>query len=320
VFFFGIGASALLVALTTGPWTMAAALTLLGTFASIYHPVGIPMLVQHAKKPGATIGVNGLAGNLGIAAAALLTAFLVKWLGWRWAFVVPGLACIALGFVFARLTPRESEPPAARSRKASVALPAAALARAFAVMTVAATANSLAFNLTTNGNSQLLAERMHHIVEDPATLGLLLATVYALASVAQVVVGRLIDRISLKRLYLTIMLAQVPLFVLAAQARGWWLYAALTGVMLLIFGAIPFTDAMVVRYVDDRMRSRVAGMRLTVSIGLSSLAVWLLGPAVKAAGFGALMLVMAGIALLTTAVVSWLPGETGATPLPEAAL
>ena len=37
--------------------------------------------------------------------------------------------------------------------------------------------------------------------------------------------------------------------------------------MLLIFGAIPLTDAMVVRYVDDRMRSRVAGMRLTVSIG-----------------------------------------------------
>jgi hypothetical protein len=89
--------------------------------------------------------------------------------------------------------------------------------------------------------------------------------------------------------------------------------------MLLIFGAIPFTDAMVVRYVDDRMRSRVAGMRLTVSIGLSSLAVWLLGPIVKAAGFATLMLVMAGIALVTTAIVSWLPGETGAAPLPEAA-
>jgi MFS family permease len=319
VFFFGIGVSALLVALATGPWTIAAALALLGTFASIYHPVGIPMLVQHAKKPGATIGVNGLAGNLGIAAAALLTAFLVKWLGWRWAFVVPGLVCIALGLLFARLTPHENEAPASRSRKTAVVLPAAALARAFAVMTVAATANSLAFNLTTNGNSQLLAERMRHIIEDPAALGLLLATVYALASVAQVVVGRLIDRISLKRLYLTIMLAQVPLFVLAAHAQGWWLYATLTGVMLLIFGAIPFTDAMVVRYVDDRMRSRVAGMRLTVSIGLSSLAVWLLGPAVKAAGFGTLMFAMAGIALFTTAVVSWLPGETGALPVPEAA-
>jgi MFS family permease len=173
--------------------------------------------------------------------------------------------------------------------------------------------------MTTNGNSQLLAERMRHIVEDPATLGLLLAAVYALASIAQVIVGRLIDRISLKRLYMTIMLAQIPLFVLAAQAQGWWLYVALTGMMLLIFGAIPFTDAMVVRYVDDRMRSRVAGMRLTVSIGLSSLAVWLLGPVVKAAGFGALMVAMAVIALATAAIVSWLPSETALAPVPAPA-
>jgi hypothetical protein len=39
------------------------ALVLLGAFAAIYHPVGIPMLVQNAKNPGATIGVNGLAGR-----------------------------------------------------------------------------------------------------------------------------------------------------------------------------------------------------------------------------------------------------------------
>jgi hypothetical protein len=57
--------------------------------------------------------------------------------------------------------------------------------------------------------------------------------------------------------------------------------AALLGTMVLIFGAIPFTDAVIVRYVDDRLRSRVAGMRLTV-LGFSSLAVWLLGPVVKA--------------------------------------
>jgi hypothetical protein len=81
-------------------------------------------------------------------------------------------------------------------------------------------------------------------------------------------------------------------------------------VMMLIFGAIPFTDAMIVRYVDDRMRSRVAGMRLTVSIGISSLAVWLLGPMVKAAGFDTLFASMAGVALITAAIVSLLPSET----------
>src|SRR4030095_11721966 len=46
VFLFGIGLACLLVAATQNAWQMALALTLLGAAASIYHPVGIPMLVQ----------------------------------------------------------------------------------------------------------------------------------------------------------------------------------------------------------------------------------------------------------------------------------
>ena len=70
VFFFGMGAAALIAAATRGPWQLAIALTLLGAFSAIYHPVGIPMLVRHSARPGRTIGFNGLAGNLGVAGAA----------------------------------------------------------------------------------------------------------------------------------------------------------------------------------------------------------------------------------------------------------
>src|SRR5215203_3514519 len=52
VFFFGIGAAALLAALTRNAWQLAAALSLIGAFAAIYHPVGIPMLLRHAERPG----------------------------------------------------------------------------------------------------------------------------------------------------------------------------------------------------------------------------------------------------------------------------
>jgi len=79
--------------------------------------------------------------------------------------------------------------------------------------------------------------------------------------------------------------------------------------MTFTFGAIPFTDAMIVRYVDDRMRSRVAGMRLAISLGISSLAVWLLGPMVKGMGFDTLLLVLAGVSLCTVVAVLCLPAE-----------
>jgi predicted MFS family arabinose efflux permease len=267
------------------------------------------MLVQGASKPGAVIGVNGLSGNLGIAAAALTTGFLVQVAGWRAAFAVPGLLCIALGLLFARLVPAEAEPPAQRKRSSAIALAPGQLARVLVVMTVASATAGLLFNLTTNGNGQFLAERLDGIVTDPAALGLLLAGVYAVSSVSQVVVGRLLDRVPLKRLQLAIVLLQAPLLAAASVAQGWWLYAALVGVMVLIFGAIPFTDAVIVRYVDDHMRSRVAGLRLTLSLGFSSLAVWGLGPVVKAGGFGTLFMVMAGISLCTAAALTAMPGE-----------
>jgi MFS family permease len=318
VFFFGLGASALLVSVTQNVWQLAAALALLGTFSAIYHPVGIPMLVRGAKKPGATIGINGLVGNLGLAAAALVTGVLVQAISWRAAFAVPGLVCIALGFVFARVVPAEAEPPSRRLRGSAVPLAPGQLAQVLMVMTVASATAGLLFNLTTNGNGQLLAERLHGVVDDPATLGLLLAGVYAVASLAQVVVGRLLDRVPLKRLQLSIVLAQAPLLALASVAQGWWLYAALLGVMVLIFGAIPFTDAVIVRYVDDSLRSRVAGLRLTLSLGFSSLAVWALGPLVKANGFANLLMVMAAISLCTAAALLAMPGERQAAALQPA--
>ena len=308
VFFLGMGASGLLVASTTGVWSLAAALTLMGVFASIYHPVGIPMLVQGSKNPGFTIGVNGLFGNLGIAVAAILTGLLVKHVGWRAAFAVPGGLALLCAVPFAMLVPRETEPPARRPKK-SVDLPPALMARALAVMTLAAISSSLIFNFTTNGNGQLLSERLRGLIDDPATLGVLLAIVYTIASLAQLVVGKLIDRYPLKWVYLPIVAAQAPLFLLASSAGGWPLYAAVLGFMVFVFGAIPFVDAMIVQYVDDRMRSRVAGVRLTVSFGVSSLAVYVLGPTVKAAGFGTLLMVMAGIAAFTTLCVALLPGR-----------
>ena len=307
-FFFGIGAAAVLTAAAKNAWQLAAALTLIGVFASIYHPVGIPMLLERATNPGATIGFNGLSGNLGIAVAALLTGFLIKWVGWRAAFIVPGLISIACGVVFALTCPPEAEAPSKRKGGAKVTLPPAMLTRALIVMTAAAITSSVLFNFTTNGNGQMIEQRFRGVMEDPATLGILLAIVYAVASIAQVVVGNLVGRFALKPFFMFMVVAQIPMLYLASTAQGWWLFAALMGVMIFVFGAIPFTDLMIARYVDDRVRSRVSGIRLGVSFAVSSLSVWALGPVVKALGFGNSMLILAGFSLATLAILTLLPG------------
>ena len=96
---------------------------------------------------------------------------------------------------------------------------------------------------------------------------------------------------------------------LASQAQGWWLFAVLVGMMVMIFAAIPFTDAMIVKYIDDRMRSRVTGVRLAIGFGVSSFVVALIGPAVKDAGFPVLLMALAAVAFCSFLALSLLPSE-----------
>ena len=318
VFFFGMGASALLVALTRNVWQLALALGLMGVFASIYHPVGIPMLLRQTRKPGITIGINGMAGNLGIAAAAISTGFLIQYADWRTAFIVPGLLSIACGLLFMNIAPAEPGAPGKQAVR-QIELPTGTRNRVFLVMTMLAITSSILFNFTTNGNGELLKARLPILVQQPALLGTLLAVVYALSSVSQLVVGRLIDRFPMRNVMLAIIACQGPVFLLAAFSQGWTLYAAMILFMVLVFGSIPFTDAIIARFVDDSIRSRVSGIRLAVSFSVSSAAVWALGPAVKAAGFGFALLVLAAVAVCSLLITWQLPDEQSIREASEAA-
>ena len=284
---------------------------LMGAFASIYHPVGIPMLVQNAEKPGITIGVNGLVGNLGIALGSSVSVWLATRFGWQMAYVVPGIICLAAAVAFAVLVPKEESAPARRKAK-MLDLPKSVMAKVFLVMTFTAVSGSIVFNFTTNGSGEMLKDRVAALAADPMLLSVSVFVIFSVGSLAQLVVGALIDRYPLKHIYLPIILCQIPLFVLASQVSGWALVAVAICYMVFVFGAIPFTDAMIVRYIDDRLRSRVTGTRLAIGFGVSSLVVALIGPSVKAAGFPAMMLVLAGVAAFALAVLSFLPNERAA--------
>ena len=286
----------------------------MGAFASIYHPVGIPMLVQHTTRPGAVIGVNGLVGNLGIAAAAVLTGLLVKYFGWRMAFVVPGLVTIAFGILFWRVVPREDAPPARRAPKQSD-LPRSELVRVVLILTRHLHVRQPRVQLHDQRQRRAHGRPPARVTADPAVIGALLGLVYVVASFAQLVVGRAIDRYPLKRLFLVIVLTQIPLFAAGDATRRAGRSTLLAiAFMAFVFGAIPFTDALIVRYVDDRMRSRVAGVRLAIALGVSSLAVWMLGPLVKANGFAFLLALLAVIAAVSAVAVTQLPAPAPGRP------
>ena len=69
------------------------------------------MLLQGAQRPGWLIGVNGFAGNLGVALAAVVTGYLVKHVGWRMAFALPGIVSVICGNTYWLTSTEESTPP-----------------------------------------------------------------------------------------------------------------------------------------------------------------------------------------------------------------
>jgi MFS family permease len=308
LFFAGMGVSSLVIALCQNKWQIGVALTVMGAFASIYHPVGIPMLVQKADKPGFVIGVNGLVGNLGIALGSSVSVLLATRYGWQMAYIIPGVICLISAVLFAVAVPKEEEAPAKRRSKV-LDLPPNIMARVFFIMTCAAVSGSIVFNFTTNGNGEMLKARIVELAQSPWLLSMALLVIFSVASLMQLVVGALIDRYPLKNIYLPILLCQVPLFLLASQVEGWALLIVTTLFMVFVFGAIPFTDAMIVKYIDDRLRSRVTGMRLAIGFGVSSLVTAGIGPSVKEAGFPVLLMLLAGVASLTMIAIAFLPNE-----------
>jgi hypothetical protein len=204
--------------------------------------------------------------------------------------------------------PKEEEAPARRRSKV-LDLPPNVMARVFFIMTCAAVSGSIVFNFTTNGNGEMLKSRIAELAANPWLLSMALLVIFSVASLMQIVVGALIDRYPLKNIYIPILLCQIPLFLLASQVDGWALLVVTTLFMVFVFGAIPFTDAMIVKYIDDRLRSRVTGMRLAIGFGVSSLVTAGIGPSVREAGFPTLLMVLAGVACVTTLAISFLPNE-----------
>jgi MFS family permease len=296
VFFFGIGAALFLTGFAQSTWQIGLGLFITGMFAAIYHPVGIAMLVATPEKMGRALGWNGLWGNLGLAAAALVSGALMDVWGWRTAFFIPGLLSIGVGIAFVLLVP-DPGPVKKRSKSIGLHVDRGTMARIFAIMLVATACGGVIFNSTTVAMPKVFDERLAMLTQTSLGIGALVAFVYTLAAFAQVVMGSLIDRFELRRLMIGVALAQIPLLALAANLQGWAMLGAALLMMLAIFGQIPLNDAIVGRYVADEYRARVLSVRYVVSLGVAAVAVPLIAVLHKTeGGFSNVFLVLAALA------------------------
>jgi MFS family permease len=291
----------------------------MGLFASIYHPVGISMLVAGQDKVGKLLGVNGVYGNLGVGFAAITAGALAEWIGWRAAFFVPGAVAIAAGVVFALTVPPVPNAVTAAS-KPRIAVPREIMVRVFAVLTVATICNGLIYNAATISMPKMFEERVGELAGSTAGIGALVSMVYLLAACAQYLVGHLIDRYSLRNVFLPLAAMQIPLLLAASAVGNYGILLIAVPMMFFIFGVIPINDAMVAKYTDEHWRSRVYAVRFVISFSASACAVPLVAGLYKSSGgFGEVYLVLATLALLCSTAAWFFPRARRSSIVAEAA-
>jgi MFS family permease len=320
VFFVGIGLASIIAAFARSTWEIAAALTLIGLFAAIYHPVGIAMLVKDEPRLGLTLGINGVAGNLGLAFAALLSGALADLMHWRAAFVVPGVASVLLGLWFWAAVPPALVNTAGGKKAGGAPAMRVDVVRVFAILAVATIGGGLIFNATTVAMPKIFDERLNALTNTAFGIGAFVCAVYVLAAIAQLCVGQLIDRRPLRGVFVAVAAMQAPLLWLAGSVENWLMLAVAIAMMFFIFGQIPINDAMVARYTDDRWRARAYALRYVISFGASATAVPLVALLHgRTGGFEAVFLVLAFVAAAIFAAALFFPRPRPIEAAPAAA-
>ncbi len=297
-FFLGCGAACLGVATSDGPVAFAVWLTILGIFGAIYHPVGSALLVSHAERLGRSLGRNGVWGNLGAASAAGVTAFLAASFGWRAAFIVPGAVGLLLGVAFLVAIPRETPGAASVGESRPMAARPSNAVLLGLVFLVALAAGGMTFNIITIAIPKVIDERLG--LPLPLTLvGSLATTIFILGALTQLVVGRLVDRVDLSRLFACLGAVQPLGLALAALTQGVPMLLGLTLTLAAIYGQVVVNDAIIAHYVPPELRARAFGIRYFLGFSVSGLAVPLIALLHSYGGFAT---VLGGTSLIAAAI------------------
>jgi MFS family permease len=319
LFFFGIGAASIITGLSTSTTMLAVGMTLVGVFAAIYHPVGTAMLVAYAQNRGREIGVNGMWGNLGVAFSALLTGFLVAQFGWRSAFILPGCISILIGLMFAFQVKDEPIPMRAHTAPKGRSGQRISMVMVFSVLAIATATGGVVFNATTMTYPKLFQDRLHDLFASPQTLGLIVSLAYAFGAVAQLTIGRFLDRFSLKWPFVILTVCQAPFLFGLAYTDSWPVVLLGAGFMFVVFGQVTVNDAMVANFVAPQWQSRVFALRYFLSFGASATAIPLIAFVEPRQGLTGLYVILAGFAALTFTAALIFPRTPAENPVAQPA-
>ena len=314
VFFLGMGASACATSFASTPIEIAMGLFAIGVFGAIYHPVGLALVIQGRERTGVPLAVNGVFGNLGVACAALFSGLLVDHSGWQAAFIWPGVATFIIGIGYAGFLYLGSshsltqEPDAVKKKQAGqVKVDSGMFKRILSIVFFSTALGGLIFQSTTFALPKVIDEVLAGIAVSASAVGWYAFVVFAAASVGQLIVGFLVDRWSLKWVFLVVAAFQVLFFWVMIGLSGLLALSVAVAFMLVVFGQIPINDVLIGRVTRSEWRSRVFAARYLITFSVSATAVPMIAWIHAGWGFDSLFALLAVVAAMIVFAVVLLP-------------
>ena len=309
IFFLGTGSACILAGFATGPVSMAAALTLIGLFGAIYHPVALAWVVGASDRPGRALGINGVYGAIGTASAALLAGILADVVHWRAAFILPGVITVILGLFFAydlhrgraRMLRGSYRPNAKQSEGGAL--------RGLVLMLAAILFTGMIFQMNAVGLPKIFQVRLgDEVGSGIMTAGALVSVVYLISTMGQLIGGHLADRFDERRLYLGSYALQIAIMMSAAMTQNMLLLAIVALAVSVQMGTQPIENCLVARYTPVEWRATIYGLKFVVALGLSALGVPLIAFIFSETGnFDGVFWCMAVFSAIAVAIALLLP-------------
>ena len=308
VYFLGTGISCIAVGFAPDFTTLAIALLAVGIFAAIYHPVGIPMVIDTAVVRGRTMAFNGLCGNIGVSVAAGCTAIITTQFGWQYAFFVPAALFVVSGIFYLVMVPDDRRRQTPKMTDNDVALDKRMVVAIIALFMMLALSSGLVFNALTITLPKIVDARIGQVFS-LAAVGSLATAVCLCGGASQLFIGRAVEIIPPHILVAVVAVLQLIGVLWITYATGWTLLLALALAVASVYAQVTVNDFVLARYTPPAWRGRTYAFRFFLIFTSAGPAVWGIGKLYDIGGFDLVLLwtsIIAGIYAVNSMAITWL--------------
>ncbi len=282
---------------------------LAGLTSSVYHPASNTLISYAIKEKGRAFGIHGITGSLGTAAVPVLTAGIASAFGWQAPHVLYGAFGVMLAVYSLKV--REYHVAASDAQPASGEETDLSRLRLAGVITLIS--SGAALGLAYRGVITFLPSYMGEQVQigflgdDAVTIGGFVTTLALLSgALGQYISGKLVDRYSAERLYLTVVAAAGVFVLLIAGTTGFVLVAVTVVFALFNFATQPIQNYLLSHYLPSRHQGAAFGVHFFAVFGVGSLAAAVAGYIADTFGLEAVFFAMAVCFAVATLLAVWL--------------